>query len=360
MNHKPYGVYEKCFKRLIDFMCSLCAVLLFFWLYAILIILGTICMRGNPFFIQERPGKEEKIFKLIKFRTMDNRKNSNGELLPDEVRLNKYGRFLRTTSLDELPELFNILKGDMSIVGPRPLLIRYLPFYSYEERTRHAVRPGLTGLAQVNGRNNLEWDERLNFDVVYVSKITFLGDLKIIRDTVVKVLNRSDIASGDELVIKDLDVEREITIKNIDISEIVKFEENIRRAMEESNALNFPENDSFDSKSRFAELYEYMRIGSAKILIAFENNKFAGYAWYFNKDINRIHLNEIAVLKSMRGRHVGTALIKYLEDIAEHNDKEEIELFCMESNESAGKFYMTNDFYTEKRLLVKRLKKDLV
>lgn len=208
MNHKPYGLYEKYFKRLIDFICSFFAILALSWLYAILAILGFFFMKGNPFFTQERPGKDERIFKLIKFRTMDNGKDSKGELLPDEIRLNKYGRFLRTTSLDELPELFNILKGDMSIVGPRPLLIRYLSFYSCEERVRHAVRPGLTGLAQVNGRNNLGWDERLNFDILYVNKITFWGDLVIICNTVAKVIKRSDVASGNELMMRDLDDER--------------------------------------------------------------------------------------------------------------------------------------------------------
>lgn len=162
MNHKPYGSYEKYFKRLLDIVCSLAAIIVFSWLYIILIILGAIFMRGNPFFTQERPGKDEKIFKLIKFRSMDNRKDKNGNLLPDEVRLNKYGQFLRKTSLDELPEAFNILKGDMSIIGPRPLLVSYLPWYTEEEKQRHDVRPGLSGLAQVNGRNSVTWEEKFS------------------------------------------------------------------------------------------------------------------------------------------------------------------------------------------------------
>lgn len=152
----------------------------------------------------------------------------------------------------------------------------------------------------------------------------------------------------------------EIVIKEVGLADIVKFEKNIRQAMEESNAVNFPQNDSFDSKLRIMEMYKYMKTGSAKILIAFEGDEFAGYAWYFCKDVHRIHLNEIAVLKTMRGRHIGTALIRYLEDVAEYNGKEEIELFCMESNEAAGKFYAINSFHTEKRLLVKRIKKGLV
>lgn len=192
MKHKPYGPYEKHFKRLLDIVCSLAAIIVFSWLYIILIILGVIFMRGNPFFTQERPGKNEKIFKLIKFRSMDNRKDKNGNLLPDEVRLNKYGQFLRKTSLDELPEAFNILKGDMSIIGPRPLLVSYLSWYTEEEKQRHDVRPGLSGLAQVNGRNSVTWEEKFYWDLKYVDRITFLGDVKIILDTVKKAFIKAE------------------------------------------------------------------------------------------------------------------------------------------------------------------------
>ena len=180
------GSYEKYIKRPLDILCALAALIVFSWLYFILIILGTIFMRGKPFFTQERPGKDEKIFKLIKFRTMDNRKDENGKLLPDEVRLNRYGRFLRSTSLDELPEAFNILKGDMSVIGPRPLLVEYLPYYTEKERHRHDVRPGLSGLAQVHGRNCVTWDEKFSWDLKYVPKITFLGDIEIVLKTIKK------------------------------------------------------------------------------------------------------------------------------------------------------------------------------
>ena len=190
--HKPFGPYEKYAKRPLDFLCALAAVTVFSWLYIILMILGTIFMGGNPFFTQERPGRNEKIFRLIKFRTMDNRKDENGNLLPDEVRLNKYGRFLRKTSLDELPEAFNILKGDMSVVGPRPLLVKYLPRYSAEQHRRHEVRPGLSGYAQVHGRNAVSWQDKFRMDVEYVDHITFLGDLRIILDTVRVALLRHD------------------------------------------------------------------------------------------------------------------------------------------------------------------------
>ena len=158
-------MYAKYVKRTLDIVLSLLAIICLSWLLIILAILGIIFMRGNPFFTQERPGKKEKIFKLYKFRTMDNRKDKNGNLLPDEVRLNSYGKFLRASSLDELPELFNILNGDMSIIGPRPLLVKYLPRYNEEQHHRHDVRPGLTGYAQAHGRNAVSWEDKFAMDV---------------------------------------------------------------------------------------------------------------------------------------------------------------------------------------------------
>lgn len=204
--HKPYGPYESYFKRPIDLVCGLIAIVLFSWLYLVLIVLGTVFMRGNPFFLQERPGKNEKIFKLIKFRTMDNRKDANGNLLPDEIRLNKYGRFLRKTSLDEIPEAFNIIKGDMSLIGPRPLLVQYLPLYSDEQKHRHDVRPGLSGYAQVNGRNSISWARKFELDNKYIEKITFLGDLKILIQTVEKAFVKQEgISSDTSDTIEDFD-----------------------------------------------------------------------------------------------------------------------------------------------------------
>ena len=199
-------MYAKYFKRIIDFCLSLIGLIVLSPVLIILIVLGAIFMRGNPFFTQERPGKDEKIFKLIKFRTMDNRKDEDGNLLPDELRLNKYGRFLRSTSLDELPELINILKGEMAIIGPRPLLVEYLPFYTLDERHRHDVRPGLSGWAQVNGRNAIDsWEQRFEFDLEYVNHVSIGFDLKIIIFTIVKVLNRSDIQVGSQIKVGRLD-----------------------------------------------------------------------------------------------------------------------------------------------------------
>ena len=188
-------MYAKCFKRIIDFTLSLLGLIILSPILLVLIVLGTLFMRGNPFFTQERPGKDEKIFKLIKFRTMDNRKDKNGNLLPDEIRLIKYGRFLRASSLDELPELVNILKGDMSIIGPRPLLVAYLPRYNEFQHHRHDVRPGLTGYAQAHGRNAVSWEDKFAMDVWYTEHITFIEDVKIIFETINTVLKREGISS---------------------------------------------------------------------------------------------------------------------------------------------------------------------
>ena len=193
--HKPYGPYERFFKRPLDIACALAAILVFGWLYILVALLVRLKLGSPVLFTQERPGKDEKIFKLYKFRTMTDERDANGELLPDDVRLTKFGRLLRSTSLDELPEAFNILKGDMSVIGPRPLLVKYLPLYNEEQRKRHNVRPGLSGLAQVNGRNTVTWEQKFAYDVAYVERITFLGDVKIILDTVKVALKREGISS---------------------------------------------------------------------------------------------------------------------------------------------------------------------
>ena len=190
-------MYAKCIKRIIDFCLGLIALIILSPLLLVLIVLGTVFMRGNPFFTQKRPGKDEKIFKLIKFRTMDNRKDADGNLLPDEVRLNGYGKFLRSTSLDELPELVNIVKGDMAIVGPRPQLVRDMVFMTQEQRKRHSVRQGLTGWAQVNGRNAISWEDKFKYDLEYVDKVSFLFDVKIIFMTVASVFKRDGITMDD-------------------------------------------------------------------------------------------------------------------------------------------------------------------
>ena len=187
-------MYAKYFKRPMDFCLSLLALIVLSPVLLILTALGAIVMKGNPFFTQARPGKNEKIFKLIKFRTMTCETDKDGNPLPDDQRLTKYGKLLRSTSLDELPELINILKGDMSIVGPRPLLVKYLPLYNERQKHRHDVRPGLTGKAQINGRNAITWEAKFEEDIAYIENITFSEDIKIIFLTALKVFKREGIS----------------------------------------------------------------------------------------------------------------------------------------------------------------------
>ena len=194
MQHKPYGPYERFIKRPLDCLLSSLALIILSPIMLITAILVRVKLGSPILFSQERPGRNEKLFKIYKFRTMTDKRDESGNLLPDAERLTKFGKILRSTSLDELPELFNIAKGDMAIVGPRPLLTQYLPYYRREERERHAIRPGLTGYAQIHGRNFVMWDERCALDVQYAKKITFIGDVKIILQTIIKVLKRSDVA----------------------------------------------------------------------------------------------------------------------------------------------------------------------
>lgn len=196
--HKPYGLYERFFKRLLDFVIATIALIVLFLPMCIIGILVRVNLGTPVLFAQQRPGLAERIFKLYKFRSMTDARDQDGNFLPDSVRLTPFGRILRSTSLDELPELINIFKGDMAIVGPRPLSVKYLPYYYEEERKRHDVRPGLTGLAQVNGRNSISWEEKFKYDLDYVSKITFVGDMRIVFKTIMVVFNHKDIGQAEQ------------------------------------------------------------------------------------------------------------------------------------------------------------------
>ncbi len=215
--HKPYGLYERFFKRLLDILCALLAMIVFWWLYALVALLVKVKLGSPIFFKQKRPGKNEKIFFLYKFRTMTDKRDSDGNLLPDEIRLTRFGKLLRKTSLDELPEAWNILRGDMSVVGPRPLLIKYLPFYNERQKHRHDVRPGLSGYAQVNGRNAISWDEKFELDIEYVNNITFLGDVKIIFQTVFKsFVKQEGISSETSATMEDFTEYVKNKVSNLD------------------------------------------------------------------------------------------------------------------------------------------------
>ena len=191
-------MYRKFFKRFLDIIISLIFILCFWWLYIVIAILVRIKLGSPVLFKQDRPGLNEKIFKMYKFRTMTDEKDKSGNLLPDAERLTKFGKFLRSTSLDEIPEFFNILRGDMSLIGPRPLLVEYLNYYTNDEKKRHNVRPGISGWAQVNGRNSLSWEEKFRYDIEYVEKLSFLFDFKIVLLTIKKVLKREDISDFKE------------------------------------------------------------------------------------------------------------------------------------------------------------------
>ena len=208
MNNKKQGIYARYVKRVLGFCISLTALIILSPVMLLLMLLGAWQMKGNPFFVQPRPGKigkdgKEKIFKLIKFRTMTNEKDKDGNLLPDEKRLNSYGIILRKTSLDELPQLFNVLTGSCALIGPRPLLVRYLDRYSPEQRRRHEVRPGLTGYAQSHGRNNLSWQKKFELDVYYVDHLTFIMDVKVFFKTIIVVLTRSGISSQSSATMEE-------------------------------------------------------------------------------------------------------------------------------------------------------------
>ncbi|MEZ3487852.1 MAG: sugar transferase [Lachnospiraceae bacterium] len=203
MQHKPYGFYEKYIKRPLDCFLAISALIILFPVLGVIAVLIRIKLGSPVFFIQKRPGKDEKIFNLYKFRTMTDGRDENGNLLPDEVRLTPFGKMLRSTSLDELPELINIIRGDMAVVGPRPLLVQYLSCYTEEQHKRHSIRPGLTGYAQVHGRNAVNWDDRFAMDIKYVSHITFFGDARIIFQTVGRVFRREGISSGTSVTMED-------------------------------------------------------------------------------------------------------------------------------------------------------------
>ena len=202
-NHKPYGPYEKYIKRPLDCFLATLALIVLSPVLGITALLVRTKLGSPILFTQERPGRDERVFKLYKFRTMTDETDEHGVLLPDEIRLTQFGKTLRATSLDELPELINIIKGDMAVVGPRPLLVKYLPYYTKEQKHRHDVRPGLTGYAQVHGRNAVNWDDKFSMDVKYVSQITFLDDLKIILETVGKVFKREGISSSTSVTMED-------------------------------------------------------------------------------------------------------------------------------------------------------------
>lgn len=334
-------MYQKYIKRLLDIILSLIAIIITLPIFLITGILVLIFLGKPAIFRQKRPGKKEKIFTMYKFRTMSNKKDKDGNLLPDELRLTKLGKFLRKTSLDEIPEFINILKGDMSFVGPRPLLVEYLPYYTGEEHHRHDVRPGLTGLAQISGRNNLNWDKRFKKDIEYVENIRFLFDLRIILLTIKKVLFKEDVQMGEELNFSRLDIERDtkIVYKKINIKE---FKKNINSIF--NCILELKKNNSFESNKIIANMELYLKDKSAIIICPYVENKIVGFilGYHISKDI--IHINYFSVLNKYRNNGIGTKLIKKM---IFDNKNSKIELLVNKDNTKAIKFYLKNGFVKE-------------
>ena len=244
-NHKPYGPYEKFFKRPLDFIFALLSLIILSPVFLVVAILVRIKLGSPIIFKQNRPGKDEKIFELYKFRTMTNAKDKNGELLADEKRLTKFGRALRSTSIDELPELFNILNGDMSFIGPRPMLVRDMVFFSKEIKKRQVVRPGLTGLAQANGRNGINWEQRFKYDLQYINKITFISDQEIILKTIISVIKRDGIGeNGKSLSIDYGDyLLKQKAINHREYSQKISISRTILKDIENFNSMSATERE---------------------------------------------------------------------------------------------------------------------
>ena len=329
-------MYKKFFKRFLDIILSFLAIIAFSPILLILSILVLIFMGWPIIFKQERPGKDEKIFNMYKFRTMTNKKDKEGNLLPDKDRLTKFGKFLRKTSLDELPELFCILTGKMSFVGPRPLLVRYLPYYTKEEHHRHDVRPGLTGLAQVSGRNLLNWDERFKTDLDYVNNITFIGDVQIVLKTVKKVLKGSDIVVCSNCNIKSLDKEREEKNSIILVSKtnFKKYEDDLLSCL-----LYLNNYDNKLSKNILREMQKFLNDGTAKIYGYIYNKKVVGFIWGYNISKDDIHVNYFVVKPNFQKKGIGSLLLKKM-----MNNNCNIELLVRKNNVNAIKFYQNHNF----------------
>jgi lipopolysaccharide/colanic/teichoic acid biosynthesis glycosyltransferase/ribosomal protein S18 acetylase RimI-like enzyme len=373
-------IYIKFMKRTMDIVLALLAIIV---LSPVLLIVNWLVRvkLGSPrIFKQTRIGLNEKTFTLYKFRTMTDKREDNGELLSDEARLTKFGKMLRKTSVDELPELFNVLKGDMSIVGPRPLLLRYLPFFREEERVRSIVRPGITGLAQIRGRNSLGWDERFQSDILYVKQLSFLLDIKIIVRTIFVVFKREDILVGSEHVLKDLDDERQgefstpvedkprkkpVEIRFISIEELIRNHTSIIELLKDNLLINFPyvkedikELDAL-AKVGYNKMLRFQQDGSAILLGAFEEGKIIGFLWAYPSEVlgeKRLHIVHFIVNSSARSEGIGTKLLSLLENIASEKEIKKFELMATVENVNTMKFYKSKGFVTVRVQLEKELR----
>ncbi len=391
-------MYQKYMKRVFDVIASFSAMLLLSPLFALISLLVRMMLGKPVLFLQKRPGYQEKLFILYKFRTMTDQKDDKGKLLPDERRITRFGKLLRSTSMDELPELFNVLKGDMSLVGPRPLLLRYLPYYTEEERKRSLVKPGITGPAQISGRNALSWEERFRLDLEYVKQVSFLGDLKILLQTLVAVLKRKDILVGKEHVMEDFDVVRKreqekdrraepqgnkAVIRYLTQEDLIRYESILVRLLEENMQINFPEytkrlaDDAYepspDNKQTvyrkpeyfhsyvtkaLQDMKDYQSTGSAILIGAFSAGRIIGFLWAYRRQFlkeRRIHISHIIVNKEERSGGVGSAMLLFLEEMARKEGITKLELVTSAGNEATLRFYAAKGFLITRHQLEKVL-----
>lgn len=351
-------MYEKNIKRLLDIVLSIVILLIASPFLMIICFLIKIKLGGPIIFKQLRPGKNSELFVLYKFRTMIEKYDSNGNLLPDIERINKFGNFLRNTSLDEIPELINVIKGDMSIVGPRPLLVKYLEFYTQKEIKRHSVRPGITGLAQINGRNSANWSQKFEKDLEYINNITFYGDLKIILKTFIKVIKKDGIIIKQKNPILDLDDERRkplINVKEISLEILVEKEENIKSNIKELLMITNIDNVE-EIENVYNNMIKFKKDKTAILFGAFDkkNNNLVGFIWGYEK-IGKLHINYFYINKGYRGKGVGQKLINSMYEKAKEKNIDTIELMVGSKNTNAMKFYKKQGFISERVLLCKKI-----
>lgn len=356
--------YRKYGKRMIDFTFAMIALVILSPLFFIMALLVRANLGSPILFKQKRPGLNEKIFTIYKFRTMTEERDESGNLLADSLRLTKVGKFFKSTSLDELPELWNIVRGDMAIVGPRPLLTKYLPYYSESEKQRHNVRPGLTGLAQINGRNNLEWDSRLSLDIDYVRHHSFYFDIKIVGKTILKVCKREGFAVIDQASLQDLHIERgkkQISIKTLQYEDFLFYKERINEFLIDAYENNFGVSHEYSEKislEKLISLNVYLNQQKAILIGAFDQEDLIGFAWIFkheNLAETILHVNHIIVDTRYRSTGIGKKLLSEVELYATKLCVDSIDLFVSENNKAAINLYEKMGFKTERRYLKKRL-----
>ena len=356
-------MYARYIKRWLDFILSLLAITILSPILLIVAILVRIKLGAPVIFKQKRPGLHEKIFTLYKFRTMTDEKDKNGNLLPDDQRLTKFGKLLRSTSLDELPELFNILKGDMSIVGPRPLLVKYLPYYTEEERHRHDVRPGLTGLAQVSGRNFLNWEDRFKIDCKYASKVAFFKDVSIVLKTILKVFKKENIMiSTNELTFDDLDkVRREkdihYEVKKANYEFYEEYYTQLYSLLLMSAQINLSNINNVQEfvNQRLNLLKNSLKNKTAIVFYIKVGDCLCGFIWAYLKDdmAKEVHITDIVVDKKYQNQRYGTKLIETLYIYSKNLNYKYMSLLVTSDNINAVKFYEKKDFYEFRKVMRK-------